>query len=281
MIHRNGIYSEYREAASVDSAFLETHGYVLLRSVFDASEVAELSADIDRVFDELPADGRSALRPAEEDEMFRYEMFNRSAVCQKAIANRGILDVIEPLIGEDCHVIANTAWRNEAHFEGTHGGGGWHIDAGPHIPLPEDVVWPDDIPHPVFAIGMHIYLQDCTMDDGPTGVLPGTHLSGQFPPRDDYLNNELTYQGQEVVPLVADAGDVGMFVSDVWHRRMPTTDGDKGRYFLQVHYGRRDIAQRVRPTSEVNHLSLDAIDRATTEREKALIGIHANLFYDG
>ena len=119
------------------------------------------------------------------------------------------------------------------------------------------------------------------MDDGPTGVLPGSHLSGLFPPRDDYLNDELTYQGQEVVPLVADAGDVGMFVSDVWHRRMPTTDGDKGRYFLQVHYGRRDIAQRIRPTSEVNHLSADAIDRATTEREKALIGIHANLFYDG
>ncbi len=83
------------------------------------------------------------------------------------------------------------------------------------------------------------------------------------------------------MPLIAKAGDVAMFVSDIWHRRLPTGEGDQGRYFLQVHYGRRDIAQRLRPTAEINHLSEAALVRARTEREKTLVGLHNNRFYDG
>ncbi len=283
MIHRNGIYSEFRAAdsASQEAAHLEEHGYVLLPQVFTSDEVKALANDIDRVFDDLPPDGRAQKRDPAEDEHFRYEMFNRSAVCQKAVAHRGILDVIEPLIGEDCHIIANTAWRNEAKFKHEHGGGGWHIDAGPHIPLPEGVEWPGDIPHPVFAVGVHIFLKDCRMEDGPTGVIPGSHLSGQFPPRDRYFDTNLKFNGVGVVPLVAKAGDVAMFVSDVWHRRLPTTDEDHGRYFLQVHYGRRDIAQRIKSTSVINHLSDEAMTRVTSDRERELLGLHPNLFYDG
>ncbi len=283
MIHRNGVYSEYvaPDKCPIESAHLETHGYVLLHSAFSAKEVIDLKAEINRVFDEYPADGRAIKRSAEEDNMFRYEMLNRSALCQKAIGSRKILEVIEPLIGEDCHVIANTAWRNKANFKGAHGGGGWHIDAGPHIVLPEGVQWPAEIPHPVFALGVHIYLEDCDIDDGPTGVIPGSHLSGRHPPYNRNMDDSLSYNNSGVVPLIAKAGDVGMFVSDVWHRRMPTGPGDRGRFFLQAHYGRRDIAQRIRSTSVVNHLSDDAIARAGTNREKSLIGLHDNFFYDG
>lgn len=260
---------------------LESEGYALLQGVFSPEEVGALSEDIDRVFSEFPADGRALNRRAEEDEMFRYEMLNRSEVAQRAVAHPEILKVIEPLIGEDCHVIANTAWRNAVAPEWTHGGGHWHIDAGPHVPLPEGISWPENIPHPVFAIGVHIYLMDCDQDDGPTGVIPGSHLSGCAPPREQVMDPDLTWQGQGAVSLLAKAGDVALFVSDVWHRRMPTGETDKGRYFLQVHYGRRDIAQRIRPSTEVNQLSAEAIERAQSERERRLIGLHPNFFYDG
>lgn len=253
----------------------------MLEGVFSPGEVAELVRDSDRVFAEYGPDGRSPQRSAEEDGHFRYEMLNRSEVCQRAVARPEVLAVIEPLIGEDCHVIANTAWRNPANFNAEHGGGGWHIDSGPHVPLANGMRWPKGIPHPVFAIGVHIYFQDCQLEDGPTGVIPGSHLSGQYPPVDRYLDDTLTYEGQGVVPLIAKAGDVGFFVSDVWHRRMPTMAGDRGRYFLQAHYGRRDIAQRLRTTSSVNHVSKEAIDRARSVRDRQLIGLHDPLFYDG
>jgi hypothetical protein len=62
---------------------------------------------------------------------------------------------------------------------------------------------------------------------------------------------------------------------------MPTKDRDHGRFFLQAHYGRRDIAQRLLKTSEANQLSPEAIARATTDRERRVIGLHPAFFYDG
>ena len=283
MIRRGFPYLEPRaDAAKPETLQLEREGYTILRGLLSADEVTELAADISAVYDRDPPDHRNQL-PPEDREAFRYAMLNRSAATQRAVAHPKLLSVIEPLLGEDCHVIANTAWRNPAGQPGGHGGQNWHIDAGPHIPLPEGVRWPADIPHPVFALGVHIYLQDCALEDGPTGVIPGSHLSGRPPPVGRHLDGDLDYEGQRVVPFIVKAGDAGLFVSDIWHRRMPTMDGDHGRFFLQVHYGRRDIAQRLLTTAEVNQLSPEAIARAKagSERDRRVVGLHPAFFYDG
>ena len=260
---------------------LEQEGFTVLRGVLTADEVAALSVQINALYAALPPDGRAAKRPVDEDNDFRYEMLNRSALCQQAIGHPQILEAIEPLLGEDCHVIANTCWRNPPRERNSHGGGAWHIDAGPHIPRAPGIAWDDRIPYPVFAIGAHIYLQDCPLECGPTGAIPRSHRSGQRPPEDRIWDVELTCDGRGVVPLTAKGGDVAMFVSDVWHRRLPPQAGDSGRFFLQAHYGRRDIAQRIRTTSRINHLSADARKRAKTPRQRSLVGLHPNFFYDG
>ena len=54
-----------------------------------------------------------------------------------------------------------------------------------------------------------------------------------------------------------------------------------GRLFLQAHYGRRDIAQRLRPTADSNQLSAEAVQRTATTRDRTLIGLHDPYFYDG
>ncbi len=281
MIHRKmGYLTAGNRNAGASAKHLEEYGYALVPGVFSASETAALASDIENVFATQPPDNRND-RPPEAKAMFRYSMLNHSALCQDTVAHRGILDVIEPLLGEDCHVIANTAWRNPPNSTGMHGGEAWHIDAGPHIPLAEGVIWPADIPHPTFAVGVHIYLRECRLEDGPTGVLAGSHLSGQFPPLDRRMDDDLTYDEQSVIPLLAQPGDVGFFVSDIWHRRMPTQPGDQGRFFLQVHYGRRDIAQRIFTTDMTNHLSPAAVSRATTPRQKTVVGLHTPMFYDG
>ncbi|MFN0029027.1 MAG: hypothetical protein ACKV2O_17855 [Acidimicrobiales bacterium] len=101
-------------------------------------------------------------------------LLNRSGACQAVIGHRRILDVVEPLLGENCHVIANTAWRN------------------------------------------------------PTGVIPCRHPSARRPPADRLTNAALPWRGHEPVVLAASAGNVEVFVSDVWHRRLPTAAGDAG-----------------------------------------------------
>jgi hypothetical protein len=90
---------------------------------------------------------------------------------------------------------------------------------------------------------------------------------------------DLTYDGRPPVILQGAAGDVSLFVSDSWHRGLPSKDGH-GRYFLQVHYARRDLAQRIRTTDVVNQLSPEAIARADTDRARSLVGLHGPFFYD-
>ncbi len=260
---------------------LQELGYVVLPQVFSPEEVEDLRADIERVFDEFPPDPRPSAEGAGDDDMFRYEMLNRSAVCHRAVSSPAVLETIEPLLGDDCHVIANTAWRNPVGQTGSHGSGMWHIDAGPHVPRPRGTSWPKEIPYPVFAVAAHLLLMDSRLEDGPTGVIPGSHQSGEHPPFESIRDGALAYQGEGCVPVLGRAGDVALFVSDIWHRRMPTEVGEHGRFFLQVHYGRRDLAQRLRTTTDSNQLSEAAAARAKTKRERTLIGLHDPQFYDG
>lgn len=298
MLSRKTGYLTYRQPegepgrdeafADKDAIKLERDGYVVLRDVLMPAEIHSLVEEINQVYRDYPADARGVgSRSAEVDEEFRYEMLNRSPLCQTLAGHRRVLAVIEPLLGEDCHVIANTCWRNPPVTNTQlapgerHGGGYWHIDAGPHVPRPAGVPWPDEIPYPVFAIGAHVYLQDCPLDCGPTGVIARSHTSGQPPPKDRYDDEHLTYNGEGVTALTARAGDVALFVSDVWHRRLPSGAADKGRFFVQYHYGRRDIAQRLRTTAEVNQLSHEAAARVDSDRAAQLVGLHAPRFYDG
>ena len=281
MLVRKFGYLETR-TGDVPAATRELHerGFVVLPGVWSRSEVAELAADIERVFAEYPPDVRRTGEFTPDYTMFRYEMLNRSAGCQRAVGNARVLETIEPLLGEDCHVIANTAWRNPVGQPGLHGGEVWHIDAGPHVPRPPGTIWPAEIPYPVFAIGTHFLLEDSRIEDGPTGAIPGSHRSGQHPPFARMKDAALTYDGHGCVPLLGRAGDVLLFVSDVWHRRMPTQPGEHGRFFLQVHYARRDIAQRLRLTAASSQISPEATARAKTPRERTVIGLHDPFFYD-
>lgn len=266
------------EPVSAATEQLERDGFVVLRDPLPTPQIDGLRSEMDRLFAEPDLE----LRRADDADEYRYAVLNRSAAVQDLVADRAILDVIEPLIGEDCHVIANTAWRNPPGRDVTHGGGGWHCDAGPHVPRPADVSWPDDVPYPVFVVAVHVLLAPMPIESGPTGVIPRSHRSGQAPPGDRYRDVDLTYDGESVLPLVADTGDIAMFVSDIWHRRLPTMAGDPGRDFIQIHYGRRDIAQRLRTTDRTHQLSDEAVERAgTVPRSRTVVGLHEPFFYDG
>lgn len=273
MIERIGGNVGLRRAPAPEaSAQLESDGYAVLHGALGPDLVRRLTEEIEATFAALPPE-----RGRPDRDEFRYEMLNRSAAAQEAVGHPAILAAIEPLLGEDCHVIANTAWRNPPSF----GGGPWHCDAGPHVPRPEGVPWDERIPYPVFAIGAHLYLKDCPLACGPTAVIPGSHRSGRLPPADRMNDASLAFEGRSAVALEARAGDVALFVSDAWHRGMPAGSGGTGRLFLQVHYGRRDLAQRIRTTADANHLSTEAIARIQTKRERKLLGLHNPFFYDG
>ena len=71
-----------------------------------------------------------------------------------------------------------------------------------------------------------------------------------------------------------------LFCSDTWHRGMPSGPGATGRFFLQCHYGRRDIAQRLRTTADANQLR-PQVAASVSGRQATLLGLHDPHFYDG
>ncbi|MFK8025055.1 MAG: phytanoyl-CoA dioxygenase family protein [Ilumatobacter sp.] len=273
---------ELLDAPAPDASIaLERDGFAIVRGALTDDEVGDLADDLSSLFDATRPDVRLPGATEADYADFRYEALNRSAVAQAAVAHPGILAVIEPLLGEDCHVISNTVWRNQPQREKApfDVGNPWHIDGGPHIPRPPGVPWDDRIPYPVFMIGCHILLQDCGLESGPTGFVPRSHTSGRLPPLPDD-DGLISFEGNAAVAPLGRAGDVVFFVSDVWHRRMPTGPDDAGRFFLQVQYGRRDIAQRLQPTATTNHLTEEAIRRAVTDRQKSVVGLHPPGFFD-
>ncbi len=260
---------------------LERDGFYVLRNEFDERELSVLKFDIERVFERIPPDMRPGRISAENAAMFRYEMFNRSLLCQRAIARPNVLAIVDALLGSDAHVINCTAWRNPSDVEHAPLGQEWHIDGGPHVPRRAGTPWPSHIPYPIFVIATHIFLEDVSLDDGPTACVPGSHTSGCLPPRERMWDLELEYLGRGSEPMLAKAGDVGFFVSDVWHRRLPPSRLGRGRFFLQTNYGRREIAQRVRTTDVCNQVTPEAAARAVTTRERDLLGLHRAVYYDG
>lgn len=115
MLRRVGGYLLPRkERAPKASLQLEREGYAVIRRAFSRRAIGPLRKEILGIYARRPADGRSQLG----DRQFRYEMFNKSPRAQKVVALREILDVIEPLLGENCHIIANTCWRNPVEEEG-------------------------------------------------------------------------------------------------------------------------------------------------------------------
>lgn len=281
MIRKFQDYNRILEGnAHPQAVSLENDGHAFLSGAFPAETIAALRDEITEVFERVPPDRRKNCLEPERGVMFRYEMFNRSALCQEILARREILDAIEPVLGDDCHVVACTAWRNSPGNAHAPHGQEWHVDGGPHVVRPEGVPWPDAIPYPIFVVAVHVYLRPCHLEDGPTAVLPGSHRSGRLPPHARRWDLDLTYEGRSGLAHVAEPGDVSFFVSDSWHRRLPPQQESPGRFFLQINYGRREIAQRVLPPDVLNPANEAARARATTLRMRQLIGIHEQGFYD-
>jgi hypothetical protein len=68
------------------------------------------------------------------------------------------------------------------------------------------------------------------------------------------------------------------FRSDLWHSGSDNLTGDKTRYLLQVHYGRREFAHHFAPY--LDWTFNPAVLAAATDRQKRLLGDHEPGAYD-
>ena len=80
------------------------------------------------------------------------------------------------------------------------------------------------------------YPQDVTLENGPTGVMPGTHY---------YNDRAADEQDERHLPVCGEAGTCTLVHFDLWHRAMPNST-EANRYMMKFQFTR--LSEPSRPT---------------------------------
>ncbi len=238
---------------------LHDDGFVLIPAALNAAQITRARAAIDR------------LSPVHWDYtglVDHYKcIFNREPGWLEYLDLPGVIELMDAALGDDCHIIGQTAWRCHPGFIGAD----MHTD---YIPVELPAAWLADAMFklPISICTVHFYLDDIDETLAPTVVIPGSHRAGRKPQPD-----ETEWQGRRAKPILCKAGTALIFRSDVWHSGSRNTSS-RTRYLLQVHYGRRMVAQKFSPYLHF-HFNPDVI-AAATKRQRRLLGEHEPAEYD-
>ena len=244
-------------------------GFLVLPDALSKDQVARLLAGVRRAFDEEPSDEVRA-NYGSLTRIWRAKMFEHGPEFEELIDNPRTIDLIEALLGTDCHLIAMSALR-------TPPGGAidtWHVDEAVRFPRPPDAKLDPRIPMPCFVVNLNYYLCDVDEELGPTQFVPGSHRSGRAPGADDFdSKGDPVYEGQGVVSAVGKAGTAVLWNDQSWHRGGPNRSEGRVRWVQQAPYGRRFIAQRFFPF--VNYRMPEAVLERANPRRRRLLGVHS------
>ena len=229
-------------------------GYLFLENVLPPDWVAELNSDLASALAAHPdnASGCIELHP---------RMFELSAANRRLFDVEPIASFAEALVSADCHVVHNNSFK-------TPSGKGittWHQDDAPHFLVTHGEP-PTNVRLPVLLFTANYYLTDVlSVDNGPTQVVPASHLIGSSPPGD--MENS-RYQSR-VKSCLGKAGSVVMFNNQVWHRGGPNRSSVT-RCMTQISYGRRLIGHKYFPF--MNYVMPEHVYANATPRQRRLFG---------
>lgn len=239
---------------------LHQDGFVLLPAVLGRSQIVDLRRAID------------ALKPMHWDYsgvIDHYKcVFNRDPFWLPYLDVDGVIELAEAALGDDCHIIGQTAWRCHPGFVGAP----LHLDYL-MMELPPSLLLDPAFDLPMQIFTAQFYFDDIDADLSPTRVIPGSHRAGRAP-----VAGETQWAGRSAQPVLCRAGDVLVLRSELWHAGSDNRTVDRSRYLLQVHYGRRMMAQKFSPYL---HWQFNpAVLAAATPRQRRLLGDHLEAEYD-
>lgn len=228
-------------------------GYLFIHNVLSPEMIAELKSDLDRVLAEhKDIQGRIELR---------VRMFEHSRANVRLFDMEPIVTFAETLLGGDCHVIHNNGFRTPAASRAQ----AWHQDDAPHF-LVTSGEPPTNIMLPCQLFTANYYLTDVdTIEQGPTQVIPCSHLLGASPPS----VMEGTRHWSKMINCLGKAGSVVIFNNQVWHRGAANAS-DRTRYVAQVSYARRLVGHKYFPF--MNYMMPEHVYKDANPRLRRLLG---------
>lgn len=242
----------YPEKFDLEAAILGMHrdGYCIFPGVLNREEVQAFRDKIDRL-------GGDDAQYEVEKWCFNKQLasdYQHDPEMLQYIDKDDVVAVLESIFGEHHHCIGGSLW-----VTGKGRGMGIHVDF-----LPFPYVVPAEVTIPIFMATAHYYLDDLTLDLGPTTIIPGSHRAAR-PPQD-----ETSFNGVGSHAVMLKAGDVCLFRSDLWHGAAKNVS-ERRRYMVQVHYAHSAIGKWY-PAIELESLWSPEVLAAVTPRQRKLLG---------
>lgn len=241
------------DAATAAEA-LHRDGYTVFKSVLSRAEIQALREYMD-------TQGENDAKYDVPSWCFNKHIgtaFHKRRELLHLVDRQRVVDAAAAVLGDDCQVTGGSMW-----ITGPGRSMGLHVDYQPFA-LPEDIMADPRVQLPIFATTAHYYLDDLTLDYGPTMLVPGSHKAGRPP------NNETEWHGIKPKVLLVKAGDCMLFRSEIWHGAA-MNHGPNRRYLVQVHYGNLFIKGNIPPITQSELWSADSL-AALTDRQRRLFG---------
>jgi ectoine hydroxylase-related dioxygenase (phytanoyl-CoA dioxygenase family) len=220
--------------SDADLNFYEHEGYLVLRGLFGAEDIARLATDVDRVCRErtdlIDANNmRVRLKPHHETNEPLFEVFDPisdlSPVARAMTRDRRILDRLHDLYGEPAEVFKDKLIYKPAGALGATLHQDW-------------IAWPG---FPESFVTVLVAIDPFTADSGATEVFPRYHTQGYLSPKDGQHHYvELGELPTEPIPLLLDPGDVAIFGCFTPHRAAANTSATTRRGYFISYNARSD-----------------------------------------
>jgi ectoine hydroxylase-related dioxygenase (phytanoyl-CoA dioxygenase family) len=240
-------------------------GFLVLPDVLSPAEVTTLQAGLERVFSQYSPEAEIY----HMQDIWRPKMFEHGEEFEALIDHPGIADFAEAVLGNDCHMIAETGLKTSPGKTITF----WHVDDAVRFPLPDGVKLDPRIVLPTYVINMNYYLCDVDEELGPTQFIPGSHRAGRaMRPEDNDASGNPTWEGRGMVSSTGKAGTLVLWNDQTWHRGGPNVSNGRIRWVIQTPFARRWVSLRYWP--HVNYHLPEAVIARANPRRKRLLGFH-------
>ena len=204
---------------------LDEEGYVLLESCMGSELLNGLRARILALFEEEGDRAGSEFR-TEENARRLANLVDKGEVFRRAIVLPQVMDFVRRVLGADCKLSSLNARSADPH---TDVGQPLHVDMGAVADNKGywvcNTVW---------------MLDDFTLENGPTRMIPGSHKWGTRP--QDVLADPLAPHPQEVL-LTGKAGGIAVMNAHMWHGGTANRTS-LPRLAMHAFYCRRDKPQQ-------------------------------------
>ncbi|KAI1909952.1 hypothetical protein LOZ65_006454 [Ophidiomyces ophidiicola] len=169
------------------------HGYVMIQDCFTKQEAEAAKSEIDRLTGSSPLHGRNAFEGFNTNRI--YSLLNKTREFDKFTTLPRVLALNDYFLEHGYNISSfhtiqiNPGEKNQDMH---------HDDAFCHVPLMKAYT---------LIILMYTAFDDFTLDNGATGIIPGSHVWGSDR-RGEY---------EETVPMICPTGSVGYFLGTTWH----------------------------------------------------------------